>query len=86
MSAMVRKQVYITESQEVALKKAAEQTGVKESELIRQGVDLVLAGEDLQARRKAAFERAESLADRVLALGTVSVPGRGWARDDLYDT
>ncbi len=84
--AMVRKQVYIDPRQEDELKKAAARTGLRESELIRRGIDLVLSGADPGERRLVAFERAESLAERIrgrdLACGTGD---QNRNRDELHE-
>ena len=97
MARMVRKQVYITENQEAALKEVSARSGVKEAEIIREGIELALSDDAVRTRRKAAFERAEALADRVLALGSVAGEGRaadsarvartdrGWTRDELHE-
>jgi hypothetical protein len=59
---MVRKQLYITEAQNAALKRRAQQLGVSEAELTRRALDAVLReetrGEPPRAATKAAQERA----------------------------
>lgn len=87
MKRMVRKQVYIQPRQEEALKGMSAETGLSEAELIRQGVDLVLLDDRVRARRRAAFEQARVLADRIARRqpppeGEGS--GRGWTREDLH--
>ena len=83
---MVRKQVYIEPDQERALKQLAEESGLKESELIRRGIDLVLLQDDIHARRLEAFRKTQTLAGQVRELGPVKHKGkRGWKREDLYD-
>lgn len=82
---MVRKQVYIDPRQEDQLKKAAARTGLKESELIRRGIDLVLSGADAGLQRLEAFERAESLAERIRAQGPACGGGAAWNRDELHE-
>ena len=63
---MIRKQVYIREDQEKRLKALAAAVGKAEAELIREGIDKVLAEQaDLQQDWKAAWMRAYGLwADR----------------------
>lgn len=85
MSAMVRKQVYIEAHQEERLKELAEKTGLKESELIRQGIEEVLTRGDTRAHRLAARRASAELAARIRALGPQDGPGRDWTRADLYD-
>ena len=83
---MVRKQVYIEPDQERALKQLAQDSGLKESELIRRGIDLVLLQDDIHARRLVAFRKTQTLADQVRELGPAKRKGkRGWKREDLYD-
>ena len=41
---MVRTQIYLTEAERAALKAIARQTGKKQSELIRQAIDLLIEG------------------------------------------
>jgi len=48
---MVRTQIYLTEAERLALKAIARQTGKKQSELIRQAIDRLIAGFQPQARR-----------------------------------
>ena len=85
MARMVRKQVYITAEQESAIKELSARTGVKEAAIIREGIELALSDERVLERRVAAFERAETVAEQVLALGPVDRKGRGWSRGELYD-
>lgn len=85
MERMVRKQVYIEPIQEARLKKLVQATGLKEAELIRRGIDLVLSQDDTLARRQSAFARTEANADRVSAMQPAATSGRVWSRDDLYD-
>jgi hypothetical protein len=42
---VVRKQLYLRDDQEIALKERAAATGLSEAELVRQAVDLLLADE-----------------------------------------
>lgn len=61
---MVRKQVYITPEQELALKTAAARLGVTEAELIRRGLELVEAEGDVwRAQRLAAWSRIRAIMD-----------------------
>jgi hypothetical protein len=83
MARMVRKQLYIDDEQEASLKKYALERGVTEAELMRQALDVYLAGlarEDSDA----AWERIMALSRKQAAKGPL--PGkRDWTRDELYD-
>ena len=81
---MVRKQVYIEPEQDELLKRRAQQLGVTESALIREGIDLaagrrprLLADEELW-QEELAFMRER---------GKLRVPQqpRTWTREELYD-
>ena len=86
MEAMVRKQVYIEPDQEKALKQLAQDSGLKESELIRRGIDLVLLQDDIHARRLEAFRKTQTLVEQVRDLGYTKCKDEGgWKREDLYD-
>ncbi|MDF1521547.1 MAG: hypothetical protein P1P87_01850 [Trueperaceae bacterium] len=57
---MIRKQVYLTEHQEHALKRRAAETGLSEAELVRRALDAILAAPTPAAPRPgrtAALER-----------------------------
>ena len=60
MPTMVRKQVYITRSQNKALAERARLTGQSQSELIREAIDLVTGAHQRQARQHA-LERVAGL-------------------------
>lgn len=84
MAQKVRKQLYIEARQEEVLKRRAKELDVSEAELIRQGLDIVLArGEgpvpDPQAwEEELAFIRERA---KITALGAE----RTWTREELYD-
>ncbi len=52
---MIRTQIQLTEAQARALKKLAAERGVSMAELIRQGVERVLADGDPRERRRRAL-------------------------------
>lgn len=56
---MVRKQLYITEAQEEALKQRAHETGLSEAELVRRALEAELASE---YSRRWRPDRAEAVA------------------------
>jgi len=65
-------QVFLRDDQKAALKSLSAQTGMRQSDLIRQGVDLLLQSEALQARDWREAMRA--------------VVGMWRDRDDLDET
>lgn len=55
---MIRKQLYITEAQEEALKERARSLGISEAELTRRALDAFLAESSLEPlRRRPALKR-----------------------------
>lgn len=83
MPKMVRKQVYIEPYQEAGLKAQAAASGMTEAELIRRGIDFVLAGAGAQVADPKAWAKARELMHA--RLNKPALPGkRGWTREDLY--
>lgn len=80
---MVRKQVYIEERQDEALKRRAHELGVTESQLIRDGIDIVtspgrLPEDEAEWQAELVFMRERA--------GLDVAPGkRSWAREELYE-
>ena len=59
-------------------------TAMAESELVREGIDRVLAAPPLPARSQKAWREEMAFMDRLTSMGPV--PGkRTWTREDLYD-
>lgn len=83
MMYMVRKQLYLTEAQDVALKNRADALGVSEAELVRRALDAALGG------RVAAVSmpgREEAIARlRVTWPSRTSRLDAPFSRDELYD-
>lgn len=91
---MVRKQLYIDEAHEAALKEQAARTGLTEAEIVRRALDAHLAdvpghagAQRGRARAVAAMdELAESIVnDRDYVTDESVREGRGWTRTELYD-
>lgn len=71
---LVRKQTYITEAQDRALKRLAQQQGTTEAEILRRAIDLLLA-------REGTTENEDPFADLIgLFAGPVEVN-----HDDIYE-
>lgn len=85
MSDLVRKQVYITKSQENLLKKKAAELGVTEAELIRQALDSQSYKIGYPRRSVEKWrEEVQFIQDR-MAKKERSHNQRAWKREDLYD-
>ena len=84
MTRMVRKQVYIRADQAADLKRASKALGVTESELIRRGLDRVLADALEGPRDPEAWAGAVAFMKQ---RGAMRLPqtGRTWTRDELYE-
>jgi hypothetical protein len=83
---MIRKQIYIDERQDKALRNAARLAGMSQAEVIRNGIRRGLSdifesksGGDIAWRRALKF-----MMDRSAAKG-VRATKRTWTRDELYD-
>jgi hypothetical protein len=79
---MVRKQIYITQEQDRAIKKKASEAGTTEAELVRLGIDLITREPPL-TREEAWRELLAFMKERA----KIKVPyqPRTWTRDELYD-
>lgn len=85
MGPMLRKQIYISQKQQVQLKRLAKARGVSESEVIRQTIErevLLTACEPTVTDRSASEEFLQHGASRRAAEGTTSC---AWTRDELYE-
>ncbi len=93
MSRMVRKQIYIEEEQDAALREVAEEYGVSQAELIRQAVEQKIAGRRrVRVRypekiRKKALENLKKFSEarKALKVETGAQEGRGWTREEIYE-
>lgn len=85
MTRMFRKQIYISQRQQVQLKRLATARGVSEAEIIRQAIERELS---LFASQPAVGDR--SALEKFLRFGASrraaeDTTGRAWTRDELYD-
>ena len=84
MTQMVRKQIYLEAKQESALKSRAKELKLSEAELIRHGVDMVLAQEGSCSVDTKAWEAELSFIEERAKIP--SLDGiRTWTRDELYE-
>jgi hypothetical protein len=84
MAAMIRKQVYIEPRQNDLLKRWAAETGMTESEIIRQAIDLWDESEERKRRAQEAWQEARAFIEELIAQGPVP-GGRTWTREELYE-
>ncbi len=82
---MIRKQLYLEEAQDKALKQRAKELGVSEAEVVRRALDEALHGE--RRTNLAARQALESFLERANELAkTSSLPeGYRFDRQDLYE-
>lgn len=81
---MVRKQIYIDPAQERLLKRKASQLHVSESELIRDGIEKVLAAGLARHRDVRAWETEKKFIRSLVKKGAAAGK-RTWKREDVYD-
>ena len=84
---MIRKQLYLEEAQNRALKVRARELGISEAELVRRALDTALHARDSAQRiapRRAALTQLVSNARR-LAEAHHFPEGYRFKRDELYD-
>lgn len=80
---MVRKQLYVTEAQEAALKRIADEVGVSEAELVRRALDSAFAQDPLSRPRPGSVE-AKAILRRSWSQSGSRLAGR-FDRESLYD-
>ncbi len=84
MARLVRKQIYIEDSQNRRLKSRAKARHIPEAEIIRTGIDLALANETITKPNMQAWERQKALIrDRMEH--PAGPPSEHWSREDLYE-
>jgi ribbon-helix-helix protein len=81
MHRMKRRQFYLKPEQDRRLRALSRQRGKTESELVREGVDRVLAEPSLD---HAAWERELMFMDSLIRKGPIKGK-RTWKREDLYE-
>lgn len=84
---MVRKQLYIEERQDRALKRRAKKLGISEAEVVRAALDAAFAKEGVQAPPPSLPE--DDPLEQLLKLAEEDVrrhalPPGGWNREELY--
>lgn len=84
MARKIRKQVYIEDHQERRLKQRARLLKVRESELIRKGLDLVLRQQSVGFPDRQAW-KAELNFIKSRATLPAGSGKRAWSREELYE-
>jgi hypothetical protein len=84
MSELVRKQFYITKTQETLLKSRAKEAGLTETELVRQAIDAQVRKISFARTSLQAWREESSFIRGLMAEGPVK-GGRNWQREDLYE-
>ena len=84
MARMVRKQLYIEDSQDEALAAEADRLGVTQAEIVRRAIDAWLSDASHDSRA-GAWKRASHMMDVIAARGPVSPPSDRWERGELHE-
>lgn len=84
MSDLVRKQFYITKTQEALLKSKAKEVGLTEAELVRQAIDAQVGKIGYAKASLQIWQQERDFIRSLMAQGPV-LGGRNWQREDLYD-
>jgi len=84
MKRMKRKQVYIHADQDERLRALARRHGTTESQLLREGVDRILADPLPQALDHQAWVRSREFIDSLIRRGPVK-GGRHWTREEVHE-
>lgn len=91
MARMIRKQIVIDAEREATLERLAAERGVSQSEVIRQAIDEMVAGEEARRvdveRQREAAEWLDAFFESVRPTGTTLNPDgtRNWTREELYE-
>jgi len=81
---MKRKQVYIQADQDQRLRALARRNGTTESELLREGVDRILAEPLPQVLDHEAWLKSRGFIDSLIRRGPVK-GGRHWTREEAHE-
>lgn len=84
MARMVRKQLYIDDTQDQALAAEAERLGVTQAEIVRRAIDAWLS-DTLRESRRQAWEEAREIMRGIRAKGPVEPLAHKWERGELHE-
>ncbi len=89
MGTKIRKQVYIEREQDALLKQMARDTGMSESQIIREAINRHARELDQHERRLRAWANTQAFITKRIAGQPEQVAddkdGRTWRREDLYE-
>ena len=87
MYMMVRKQLYIEQGQERALKRRAKALGVSEADLVRQALDALLQGEHDTFTPPGSRDALQEFIDRASQIAGTQRGGHlpRYRREDIYE-
>lgn len=85
MSDLIRKQLYITRSQEKMLKIKAKEMGLTEAEIVREAIDKAAYRVEYPRNSVEKWQEELSFINELIANRQVDQKKRTWKRKDLYD-
>jgi hypothetical protein len=85
VSDLIRKQLYITKSQEKMLKMKARETGLTEAEIVREAIDKAAYRVEYPLNSTDKWQEELSFINELIAGRQVGQKERTWKREDLYD-
>lgn len=85
MYMMVRKQLYIEQGQERALKRRAKALGVSEADLVRQALDALLQGERDTYTAPGSRDALHEFLDRASQVADAQRDLPRYRREDIYE-
>ena len=85
MSDLIRKQLYITRSQEKMLKIKAKEMGLTEAEIVREAIDKAAYRVEYPRNSVEKWQEELSFINERIANRQVDQKKRIWKRKDLYD-
>ena len=87
MTTMIRRQVYLEPDRHAQIEQLAKERGTTEAAIMREAVDLLLAGSFRLQRAQGAWEAARALMEMraAYAVEGSQAGDRPWTRDALYD-
>ena len=85
VSDLVRKQLYITRSQENLLKKRAKEMGLTEAEIVREAIDKAAYRVEYPRSSAEKWQKEISFINKRIASSQIDQKKRTWKREDLYD-
>jgi len=85
MSDLIRKQLYITKSQDNMLKIKAKEMGLTEAEIVREALDKAANMVEYPRNSVERWQEELSFINERIAARNISQKERTWKREDLYD-